>query len=136
MTGTQSRQGHAAGAPGSSRMPGGARRRAFFFLLPNLADDSELDVYAFRLLAHYQRVAGAGGACAEPTATTAARCRMSPRRVVQARTEPVGLPPLGETPAPAAAAPRITSRPPLHLVQAPRVPTGRTPDKTPEDTGL
>src|SRR5919202_2102244 len=87
MTGTQSRQGHAAAAPGSSRMPGGARRRAFFFLLPNLADDSGLDVYAFRLLAHYQRAAGPQGACAEPTATTAARCRMSPRRVVQARAD-------------------------------------------------
>jgi len=55
-------------------------RRAFFFLLPNLADDSELDVYAFRLLAHYQRVAGLAGTCAESTATTAARCRMRWRR--------------------------------------------------------
>lgn len=63
------------------------RRRAFFFLLPNLAEDSELDVYAFRLLAHYQRVAGFEGTCAESTATTAAQCRMSPRRVVQARSE-------------------------------------------------
>src|SRR5438477_11729549 len=87
MTGTHTRQRHTAEAPGASRMPGGARRRAFFFLLPNLVDDSELDVYAFRLLAHYQRVAGFDGTCVEPTATTAARCRMSPRRVIQARAE-------------------------------------------------
>ena len=65
--------------------PGEPVRRAYFFLLPNLADDSDLDVYAFRLLAHYQRVAGPNGACREPTTATAERCRMSPRRVVQAR---------------------------------------------------
>jgi hypothetical protein len=87
MTAIPTRQRHAAEAPGSARLPRRARRRAFFFLLPNLADDSELDVYAFRLLAHYQRVAGGDGTCAEPTTVTAARCRMSPRRVVQARTQ-------------------------------------------------
>jgi len=65
----------------------GAPRRAFFFILPNLADDDGLDVYTFRLLAHYQRTAGPNGACAEPTAATAARCRMSPRRLAQARAE-------------------------------------------------
>jgi len=64
----------------------GGCRRAFFFILPNLADDSALDVYAFRLLAHYQRVAGPSGACAEPTAAAAARCHMSLRRLAQART--------------------------------------------------
>ncbi len=64
-----------------------APRRAFFFILPNLADDAGLDVYAFRLLAHYQRTAGPNGACTEPTAATAARCRMSPRRLAQARAE-------------------------------------------------
>jgi len=65
----------------------GAPRRAFFFILPNLADDDGLDVYAFRLLAHYQRTAGPNGACTEPTATTAQRCQMSPRRLAQARAE-------------------------------------------------
>jgi hypothetical protein len=78
------RHGSRRGCAGPTPATG---RRAFFFLLPNLADDSDLDVYAFRLLAHYQRVAGLAGACAEPTARTAARCRMSPRRVVQARAE-------------------------------------------------
>ncbi len=64
----------------------GGCRRAFFFILPNLADDdSDLDVYAFRLLAHYQRVAGPSGVCAEPTAAAAARCHMSLRRLAQAR---------------------------------------------------
>src|ERR1051325_8098869 len=87
MTATHTRQRHVTEAPGSARMPHTAHRRAFFFLLPNLADDSQLDVYAFRLLAHYQRVAGPEGTCAESTAATAARCSMSPRRASQARTQ-------------------------------------------------
>lgn len=156
-------------------------RRAFFFQLPNLADDSELNVYAFRLLAHYQRVAGLEGTCAESTAATATHCRMSPRRVVQARSElvaggwiavsylgpigqqaavvtvvdrmsdnlaryarlpapappeePAATPEQGHTPACGAAPARIMRSSPLRLVQALPVPAGRSPVKTPEDTG-
>ena len=58
MTAIHPHPRHAAEPPGSTRASGAGRRRAFFFLLPNLADDSELDVYAFRLLAHYQRGGG------------------------------------------------------------------------------
>lgn len=45
--------------------------------LPNLYDDSDLDVYEFRLLAHYKRV----GRCTESTRTTAKKCRMSAAQV-------------------------------------------------------
>ena len=49
--------------------------------LPNLYDDSDLDPFEFRLLAHYKRV----GYCYESTRTTAAKCRMSVGRVVASR---------------------------------------------------
>ena len=45
--------------------------------LPNLYDDSDLDPYEFRLLAHYKRV----GTCTESTRTTADICKMSPAQV-------------------------------------------------------
>jgi DnaD/phage-associated family protein len=41
--------------------------------LPNLVDDSDLDVYEYRLLGHYKRV----GICREGLPTTAKKCRMS-----------------------------------------------------------
>jgi DnaD/phage-associated family protein len=41
--------------------------------LPNLYDDSDLDPYEFRLLAHYKRV----GVCTESTRTTADICKMA-----------------------------------------------------------
>lgn len=41
--------------------------------LPNLYDDAGLDVYEFRLLAHYKRV----GVCREGLPTTAKKCQMS-----------------------------------------------------------
>lgn len=49
--------------------------------LPNLYDDSDLDPYEFRLLAHYVRV----GNCYESTRTTAEKCKMSPGQVVEKR---------------------------------------------------
>ena len=49
--------------------------------LPNLYDDSALDVYEFRLLAHYKRV----GKCTEGLETTAKKCRMSEGKVSEAR---------------------------------------------------
>ena len=45
--------------------------------LPNLYDDSDLDPYEFRLLAHYKRV----GTCTESTRKTADICRMSSAQV-------------------------------------------------------
>lgn len=49
--------------------------------LPNLYDDAELDVYEFRLLAHYKRV----GRCTESLETTAAKCKFSEGKVSEAR---------------------------------------------------
>ena len=49
--------------------------------LPNLYDDADLDVYEFRLLAHYKRV----GQCTEGLETTARKCHMSEGKVSQVR---------------------------------------------------
>lgn len=51
--------------------------RKYRIELPNLYDDSVLDPYEFRLLAHYKRV----GICTESTKTTAKKTRMSPAQV-------------------------------------------------------
>lgn len=49
--------------------------------LPNLYDDMKLDVYEFRLLAHYVRV----GRCTEGTKYTAEKCQMSTGKVSDVR---------------------------------------------------
>ena len=49
--------------------------------LPNLYDDAELDVYQFRLLAHYKRV----GRCTEGLETTAKKCGMSEGKASETR---------------------------------------------------
>lgn len=49
--------------------------------LPNLYDDAELDVYEFRLLAHYKRV----GRCTEGLETTAKKCNMSEGKASETR---------------------------------------------------
>lgn len=49
--------------------------------LPNLYDDSDLDVYEFRLLAHYKRV----GTCTEGLETTARKCKMSEGKASEVR---------------------------------------------------
>jgi hypothetical protein len=51
--------------------------RKYRIELPNLYDDSDLDPYEFRLLAHYKRV----GTCTESTRTTGTKCHMSPAQV-------------------------------------------------------
>jgi len=55
--------------------------------LPNLADDSGLTVYQYRLLGHYKRV----GTCTESVATTAKKCSMSTGKVSTTRNELVAL---------------------------------------------
>jgi DNA-binding Lrp family transcriptional regulator len=55
--------------------------RKYRIELPNLYDDSDLDVYEFRLLAHYKRV----GRCTESTRTTAKKTKMSPAQVSEKR---------------------------------------------------
>lgn len=49
--------------------------------LPNLYDDAGLDVYEFRLLAHYKRV----GKCTEGLPTTAKKCNMSEGKASETR---------------------------------------------------
>ncbi len=49
--------------------------------LPNIYDDADLDVYEFRLLAHYKRV----GTCTESTKTTARKCHMSTGKITEGR---------------------------------------------------
>jgi DnaD/phage-associated family protein len=55
--------------------------RKYRIELPNLYDDAGLDVYEFRLLAHYKRV----GRCTESTSTTAEKCGMSAGKVSETR---------------------------------------------------
>jgi hypothetical protein len=55
--------------------------------LPNLIDDMELSVYAFRLYAHLKRRAGDDGVCYEGTRGIAAACRMSVGQVTKAKAE-------------------------------------------------
>lgn len=57
----------------------------YFTVLPNLYDDSDLDVYEYRLLGHYKRVCGQAGRCWESVRTTAKHCRMSLGQVVEIR---------------------------------------------------
>jgi predicted transcriptional regulator len=55
--------------------------------VPNLIDDMDLSVYAFRLYIHIKRVAGPNGTCYEGTRTLAEKCRMSVGMVSGARQE-------------------------------------------------
>lgn len=51
--------------------------RKYFTMLPNLYDDSDLDVYELRLLFHYARV----GNCWESIQTTADKCKMGKAQI-------------------------------------------------------
>ena len=55
--------------------------------MPNLADDSGLTPFQYRLLGHYKRV----GTCTESVSTTAKKCKMSTGMVSQTRDELVTL---------------------------------------------
>lgn len=62
--------------------------RQFFIMLPNIIDDLELSIYAFRLYVHFVRVVGAGaGKCWQSTSTLAKACGMSRGKVSQAKKE-------------------------------------------------
>ncbi len=66
--------------------------RRFYTVIPNLAlDDSDLDPYAFRLLAHYRRVAGENSTCFQSWETIAAACRMSITKAKEARQTLIDL---------------------------------------------
>lgn len=65
-----------------------AELRKYRTELPNLIDDSDLSVYAFRLYVHIKRVAGAsGGSCHQGTRTLAQICKMSVGQVAKAKKE-------------------------------------------------
>ena len=57
--------------------------------IPNLIDDINLSVYAFRLYVHLKRVAGASneGACWQSTRTLATHCGMSASKVSESKQE-------------------------------------------------
>jgi len=59
--------------------------RKYWTQLPNMIDDSDLDVYEFRLYVHLKRVAGDSGRCWQNTQTLASHCQMSAGKVSQAK---------------------------------------------------
>lgn len=61
--------------------------RKYFTIIPNMIDDADLSVYAFRLYVHIKRVAGENGNCHQNIKTLADACRMSQGMVTKARRE-------------------------------------------------
>lgn len=61
--------------------------RSYFTQIPNQYDDSDLSVYAFRLLCHVRRVAGDTGSCYESARTLSERCKMSASTIASAKAE-------------------------------------------------
>lgn len=63
--------------------------RSYRTEIPNLIDDMDLSVYAFRLYVHLKRVAGAStdGACWQSTRTLASHCGMSASKVSESKQE-------------------------------------------------
>lgn len=59
--------------------------------IPNLIDDLDMSVYAFRLYVHLKRVAGEGGKSFQGTRTLAEHCHMSMGSISKAKTELVDL---------------------------------------------
>lgn len=68
-------------------MTDNAELRKYRIELPNLIDEIDISVYAFRLYVHMRRVAGASGTCFEGTRALAERCRMSMGKVSEAKQE-------------------------------------------------
>jgi DNA-binding transcriptional MocR family regulator len=62
-------------------------RRAYRTEIPNIVDDMDLSVYAFRLYVHIRRVAGDSGSCWQGTRALAEACHMSLGKVGQAKRE-------------------------------------------------
>jgi hypothetical protein len=61
--------------------------RKYYTQIPNMIDDSDLSVYAFRLYARLKRVAGDGGKCYQSTKTLSTACKMSMGSVKKAKEE-------------------------------------------------
>lgn len=61
--------------------------RKYFTQTPNIVDDMELSVYAFRLYFHLRRVAGDNGECWQSVDTLSKSCRMSAGMITKSRNE-------------------------------------------------
>ena len=61
--------------------------RKYYTTIPNIIDDMDLSVYAYRLYGHLKRVAGDGGKCWQSTETLAKACGMGWATVSRAKTE-------------------------------------------------
>lgn len=69
---------------------GGSLRR-YFTQIPNLVDDTEMSVYAFRLYFHMKRVAGDSGKCYQSTRTLSKACNMGVASISRAKQELLNL---------------------------------------------
>jgi len=61
--------------------------RKYFIQIPNLIDDLDLSVYAFRLYVHLKRVAGDDGTCWQSTRTLSKECGISMGKIPDTKKE-------------------------------------------------
>ena len=61
--------------------------RKYFFQIPNMIDEMNLSIFAFRLYSHLKRVAGENGSCYQATETLAEKCKMSTGSISTAKKE-------------------------------------------------
>lgn len=61
--------------------------KRYFIQIPNIIDDMNLSVYAFRLYCHLKRVAGDGGECYQSTDTLAKSCGVGKGTISRAKKE-------------------------------------------------
>ena len=82
--------------------------RSHFTMIPNIVDDMDLDPFAFRLYAHFRRVAGENGRCWQGTNTLAVACHMSAGQVSESKATLVsqGLIRIDPMPNPGGGSPR------------------------------
>ena len=61
--------------------------RRYYMMIPNIIDDLDLSVYAYRLYGHLKRVAGEEGQCWQSSETLAKACGMGEATVSRAKME-------------------------------------------------
>ena len=61
--------------------------RRYFIQVPNIIDDTDTSVHAFRLYVHLKRVAGDDGKCWQSVRTLSKACNMSKGTITKARQE-------------------------------------------------